>query len=45
MEKAAVRDGNRDGVRVDLGVCMVGYDVEEDGVVRKLSGGVLRPIG
>eukprot|EP00930_Biecheleria_cincta_P007869 TRINITY_DN10915_c0_g1_i1.p1 TRINITY_DN10915_c0_g1~~TRINITY_DN10915_c0_g1_i1.p1 ORF type:complete len:215 (-),score=16.20 TRINITY_DN10915_c0_g1_i1:579-1223(-) len=33
------RDGNRDGVRVDLGVCMVVCDVKEVGMVRKLPGG------
>jgi hypothetical protein len=34
------RHRNRDGVWVEHGVCKQGYNVGQDGVVRKLSGGV-----
>ena len=39
-QRQAVRDGNRDGVWVELGVCTQGRNVGKAGVVRKLSGGV-----
>ena len=42
MEKAAVMDGNRDGVWVDLAVCMVGDAVEEVGMVGELAGGEIK---
>ena len=38
LARAAVRDGNRDGVWVELGVCTLGFSIGEVDVVRKLSG-------
>ena len=39
-KRQVVRDGNRDGVWVDHGVCTQGYNVGRVGMVRKLSGGI-----
>ena len=44
-KRQAVRDGNRDGAWVELGVGTQGYNIGQVGMVRKLSGGVRKLSG